>query len=60
MVLQGYSEAVIHLCKNDETLYQFTPIYYYLHTNTRLNTFSITEKDIIAIIKLLDPNESHG
>ena len=27
-------------------------------TNARLNSFSITEKDILA--KSLDPNESHG
>ena len=30
------------------------------HTNARLNSFSITEKDILAIIKWLDPNKSHG
>ena len=30
------------------------------HTNARLNSFSITEKDILAIIKSLDPNKSHG
>ena len=30
------------------------------HTNARLNLFSITEKDILAIIKSLDPNKSHG
>ena len=29
-------------------------------TNARLNSFSITEKDILAIIKSLDPNNSHG
>ena len=30
------------------------------HTNARLNSFSITEKDILAIINSLDPNKSHG
>ena len=30
------------------------------HTNARLNSFSITEKDIFAIIKSLDPSKSHG
>ena len=30
------------------------------HTNARLNSFCITEKDILAIIKSLDPNKSHG
>ena len=30
------------------------------HTNARLNSFSITEKDILAIIKSLDPSKSHG
>ena len=30
------------------------------HTNGRLNSFSITKKDILAIIKSLDPNKSHG
>ena len=29
-------------------------------TNARLNSFSITEKDILARIKSLDPNNSHG
>ena len=29
------------------------------HTNTRLNSFSIAEKDSLAIIKSLDPNKSH-
>ena len=29
-------------------------------TNALLNSFSITEKDILAIIKLLDPSKSHG
>ena len=27
MVLKGYLEAVVYQCKNDKTLYQFTPIY---------------------------------
>ena len=27
MVLNGYLEAVVYQCKNDKTLYQFTPIY---------------------------------
>ena len=30
------------------------------HTNTILNSFSITKKDILALIKSLDPNNSHG
>ena len=30
------------------------------HTNARPNSLSITEKDILAIIKSLDPNKSHG
>ena len=30
------------------------------HTNACLNTFSNTEKDILAIIKSLDPNKSRG
>ena len=30
------------------------------YTNSCLNSFSITEKDILAIIKSLDPNKSHG
>ena len=30
-----------------------------LQTNTRLNSFSITEKDMIAIIKSLDAKKSH-
>ena len=30
------------------------------HTNARLNSFSITKKDIVAIIKSLNPNKSHG
>ena len=30
------------------------------HTNTHLNSFSVTEKDILAINKLLDPNKSYG
>ena len=30
-----------------------------LHTNARLNSFSITEKDILTIIKSLDPNKYH-
>ena len=30
------------------------------HSNTRLNSFSVTEKDILAIITLLDPNKFHG
>ena len=30
------------------------------HENARLKSFSITEKDILAIIKSLDPNKSHG
>ena len=28
MALQGYFEAVVYRCKNDETLYQFTQISY--------------------------------
>ena len=30
------------------------------HINTHLNSLSITQKDILAIIKSLDPNKSHG
>ena len=30
------------------------------HKNSRLNLFSITEKDILPVIKSLDPNKSHG
>ena len=30
------------------------------HTNNRLNSFSIIEKDILVIIKSLDANKSHG
>ena len=30
------------------------------HTNARLNSFSITEKYILAIIKSLDSNKSNG
>ena len=30
------------------------------HSKTRLNSLSITEKDILVIITLLDPNKSHG
>ena len=29
------------------------------HTNTRLNVFRFTEKNILAIIKALHPNKSH-
>ena len=29
------------------------------HISTSLNSFSVTEKDILAIIKSLDPNKSH-
>ena len=30
------------------------------YTNTHLNSFCITDKDILAIIKSLDPNKFHG
>lgn len=30
------------------------------HTNPRLKLFSITEKDILAIVNSLDPNKSYG
>ena len=30
------------------------------HKNARLKSFSITEKEILAIMKSLDPNKSHG
>ena len=30
-----------------------------VYTNTRLNSFSITEEDILSIIKSLDPKKSH-
>ena len=29
------------------------------HISTSLNSFSVTEKDILAIIKSLDPHKSH-
>ena len=34
--------------------------YINVHTNTHLNLLIITEKDVPAIIKSLDPKKSHG
>lgn len=54
-----FTSQYTHLISNSSVLPDIS-----FHTNARQNSpkqkFSITEKDIFALIKLLDPNKSHG
>ena len=55
---QTFLITLLHICtpiKNASTLSSFL-----YRTNTRVKSFKISGKDILSIIKSLDPTKTHG